>query len=138
MICMINQTRPWLRMVSFFLLELVAELLDRAGEGGGKDSKVDMEGASLCIFILITPWSVSNIPDRSGSDTVSVPQLANCCSKLPCFAVHMDLESSPDSETRVFSGSVTSGFLTESWSLFSSDSSFFSFQDLTSWSSFMS
>ena len=48
-------------MVSFFLLELVAELLDSAGEGGGKDSKVDMEGASLCIFKLITPWSVSNL-----------------------------------------------------------------------------
>ena len=48
-------------MVSFFLPELVAELLDSAGEGGGKDSKVDMEGASLCIFKLITPWSVSNL-----------------------------------------------------------------------------
>ena len=48
-------------MVSFFLTELVAELLDNAGEGGGKDSKVDMEGASLCIFKLITPWSVSNL-----------------------------------------------------------------------------
>ena len=48
-------------MVSFFLLELVAELLDSAGEGGGKDSRVDMEGASLCIFKLITPWSVSNL-----------------------------------------------------------------------------
>ena len=48
-------------MVSFFLLELVAELLDSAGEGGGKDSRVDMEGASLCIFKLIIPWSVSNL-----------------------------------------------------------------------------
>ena len=32
-----------------------------AGEGGGKASSVDIEGASFSIFWLITPESVSNL-----------------------------------------------------------------------------
>mgnify|MGYP007048344687 CR=1 FL=1 len=54
---MSRQTLPWLVTLSLFLTELLA----RAGEGGGKASSVDIEGASFSIFWLITPESVSNL-----------------------------------------------------------------------------
>ena len=41
-----RQTLPWLVTLSLFLTELLA----RAGEGGGKASSVDIEGASFSIF----------------------------------------------------------------------------------------
>ena len=47
--------------ISLFL----AELLARAGEGGGKASSVDIEGANRIIFWLITPESVSNLKIHS-------------------------------------------------------------------------
>ena len=52
-----GQTPPRLGRVSLFLRLLLA----RAGEGGGKASRVDIEGASFSIFWLITPESVSNL-----------------------------------------------------------------------------
>ena len=43
------------------LLNEDAELPDKAGDGGGNDSKADMDGAIFIIFMLTTLLSASNL-----------------------------------------------------------------------------